>query len=406
MNRQSKQIYEFGPFRLDPTERLLARDGAAIPLMPKVFDLLLALVEHHGHLLEKDELMNLVWPDTIVEEANLSNNISILRRAMDENGGGQPLIETVPKRGYRFVAAVRELKEGGEEFSMQAQPETPKAIEERPPAGAKYEMAPAHITSGADYLTGQVKRRKRRALFVLAPLIVTVAGAAYWLYQLIGQRQPGATLRQMKITRLTHLGKATRAAVSPDGKYVAYVRDDAEKQSLWLIQVATVSDEQVVPPADVGYLGVTFSRDGNFIYYVRRERDAVTGALYRKPVLGGVENKLFVNVDSPITLSPDGGRLAFVRVIQPAWDYFLIVANVDGAEEKILATRKAPDYFSLGGPAWSPDGKLIACGLRNFSGGSYASVVGVSVEDGVEQALTAQRWSVPEGRQGSISSIG
>src|SRR5215468_4539296 len=106
MGHQPKQIYEFGLYRLDATERLLLRDGAPIPLQPKIFALLLALVERHGRLLEKDELMKLVWPDTIVEEANLANNISILRKTLGTNG--QLFIETVPKRGYRFVAPVSE----------------------------------------------------------------------------------------------------------------------------------------------------------------------------------------------------------------------------------------------------------------------------------------------------------
>src|SRR5215468_2755699 len=109
MGHQPKQIYEFGPYRLDAAQRLLMRDGEVIPLQPKVFDLLLALVERHGRLLEKDELMRVVWPDAIVEEANLANNISILRKTLSENG--ERFIETVPKRGYRFVAPVREQSE-------------------------------------------------------------------------------------------------------------------------------------------------------------------------------------------------------------------------------------------------------------------------------------------------------
>src|SRR5215831_6489207 len=107
MGHQPKQIFEFGHYRLDAAERLLLRDGEVVPLQPKVFDLLLALVERHGRLLEKDELMKLVWPNAVVEEANLANNISILRKTLGEDG--QQLIETVQKRGYRFMAAVREL---------------------------------------------------------------------------------------------------------------------------------------------------------------------------------------------------------------------------------------------------------------------------------------------------------
>jgi DNA-binding winged helix-turn-helix (wHTH) protein len=91
--------------RLNAAERLLLRNSERILLQPKIFDLLVVLVAHHGHLLEKEELMKLVWPDTVVEEANLTNNISILRKAIEE--GEQRFIETVSKHGYRFVAPVR-----------------------------------------------------------------------------------------------------------------------------------------------------------------------------------------------------------------------------------------------------------------------------------------------------------
>src|SRR5262245_66687670 len=109
MSHQSKHLYEFGPFRLDVAERLLLRDSESVALTPKAFDLLLALVEHHGHLLEKEELMKLVWPDTFVEEANLSYNISLIRKSLGDGENGQRYIETVPKRGYRFVAQVMEM---------------------------------------------------------------------------------------------------------------------------------------------------------------------------------------------------------------------------------------------------------------------------------------------------------
>src|SRR5262249_4497258 len=126
MNRQASHIYEFGPYRLDAAERMLLRDGAAVPLQPKVFDLLLAMVERHGRLLEKDELMKLIWPDTVVEEANLANNISILRKTLSENG--ERFIETAPKRGYRFVADVKKLENEGAEQTVPEPPGSHSAV--------------------------------------------------------------------------------------------------------------------------------------------------------------------------------------------------------------------------------------------------------------------------------------
>src|SRR5256885_4153920 len=107
--RPEERLYQFGPFRLDPAERLLLHEGQAVPLSPKAFDLLVLLTENSGHLLEKDDLMKKIWPETVVEEVNLAHNISIIRRALAGRGNGQEYVETVPKRGYRFAAPVQNL---------------------------------------------------------------------------------------------------------------------------------------------------------------------------------------------------------------------------------------------------------------------------------------------------------
>src|SRR5262249_36790530 len=127
MSLQTKHIYEFGPFRLNAAEHILLRDGEAVPLTPKAFDLLLALVERYGHLLEKEELLKKVWPDTFVEEANLASNISQLRKALGDGENGHRYIETAPKRGYRFVASVREIVRESEGPDREGQTESPNA---------------------------------------------------------------------------------------------------------------------------------------------------------------------------------------------------------------------------------------------------------------------------------------
>src|SRR5215470_4084201 len=111
MSNQVNHLYEFGPFRVDVEERLLLREGEAVPLTPKAFETLLLLVESRGHTVEKDDLMRRLWPDTFVEEANLTNNISLLRKALDDTPNGHEYIKTVPRRGYRFVAELRQVSE-------------------------------------------------------------------------------------------------------------------------------------------------------------------------------------------------------------------------------------------------------------------------------------------------------
>src|SRR5437016_4273491 len=109
MSKSAQHLYEFGPFRLLTSERLLLRNDQSIQLTPKAFDTLALLVQNGGHLVEKDDLMEAIWPNTFVDENTLTRNISTLRKALDRDGNGHQYIETVPKLGYRFVADVREI---------------------------------------------------------------------------------------------------------------------------------------------------------------------------------------------------------------------------------------------------------------------------------------------------------
>jgi DNA-binding winged helix-turn-helix (wHTH) protein len=118
MSQQTKQLYEFGRFRLDAEARLLLCNGAIVPLTPKAFDLLLMQIARHGHLLGKEEIFKTVWPGTFVEESNLTSNIALIRRALGENGNSERYIETVPKRSYRFVADVEEKRDEVTEQEM------------------------------------------------------------------------------------------------------------------------------------------------------------------------------------------------------------------------------------------------------------------------------------------------
>ena len=137
---EQPQIYEFGRFRLDRAERTLRRGGEPVPLTPKVFGILLALVENNGRVVEKDELMRQVWPDSFVEEGNLTQNISVLRKALGETTDGKPYIETVARRGYRFVASVHHADEG-QPMQAGANGEPPLRHAFAPPLAAESSMA-------------------------------------------------------------------------------------------------------------------------------------------------------------------------------------------------------------------------------------------------------------------------
>ena len=118
IEREHGRIFEFGSVQLDPSERLCLRGGQVLPLTPKAFDLLVYLVERHGHLIEKQALMHAMWPDSVVEDANLAYTVSMLRKALDDDADSASVIQTVPTRGYRFVAPVKTSRR------MQADPGT------------------------------------------------------------------------------------------------------------------------------------------------------------------------------------------------------------------------------------------------------------------------------------------
>ena len=113
MSTNSRRYYEFGPFRVDESERLLLRGEDVVPLTPKAFEMLLVLVQSSGHVFTKEELMKRVWPDSFVEEANLSHNVYKLREALGDGRNGERYIETMPRRGYRFVAKVTGVSNHG-----------------------------------------------------------------------------------------------------------------------------------------------------------------------------------------------------------------------------------------------------------------------------------------------------
>lgn len=192
MSKQPSRVYGFGPFRLNVTERLLQRSDAEVPLTPKVIDTLVVLVENSGHVLAKDELMSELWPDSFVEESSLTQNISLLRKALNENGNGEQYIETIPKRGYRFVARVHEIEPAAGELLIQERTSTHILIEEEQSDTGAH----AAITETAGrYNSSNAFRRSLR--YGLASVLLLVLAAPV-MYHFSGRSRPSRPLLEAK----------------------------------------------------------------------------------------------------------------------------------------------------------------------------------------------------------------
>jgi serine/threonine protein kinase/Tol biopolymer transport system component len=221
-------------------------------------------------------------------------------------------------------------------------------------------------------------------VFAFLGLIVLLA-AGYGIYSLISGKHV-RPFENFSVTKVTETGDAVYAVISPDGKYILSLvraKSDNGLASLWLRNVPTNSMTQVQPPADVWYGqdALSFSPDGNYLYFVRSDPGTpLLKFLYRAPLLGGTPEKLAEDVDSNATFSPDGRKLAFLREGNPEpGKYRLIVRSVDSGEESVLAS--GPSSQRLFGPAWSPDGKTILC-VATQPGDAVSGLTAVDVKTG------------------------
>jgi DNA-binding winged helix-turn-helix (wHTH) protein/tetratricopeptide (TPR) repeat protein len=181
---QLTRIYEFGPYRLVAAERLLLRDVNPVPLEPKVFETLLVLVQNSGHLVEKDVLMKEVWPNSFVEESNLSRNISVLRKILNQHPDGHHYIETVQRIGYRFIEPVRELHDSGAELVLRRHTRYRAVIEEKEDNARedlRPEVTPRDISKREFSNIWFGSRRNRTVLIVSISLVVVAAVVVGWV---------------------------------------------------------------------------------------------------------------------------------------------------------------------------------------------------------------------------------
>ena len=267
MGQQDNHSYDFGRFRLKPAERVLLREGEPVPLTPKVFDILVTLVEHGGQVVAKDDLMKRVWPNTFVEEGNLTQNISLLRKALGETPGGVQFIETVPRRGYRFVADTNQSWSDNGESVVPA---------------AEVESAPVvPISNTVARSTGV----KRTPLYALAAGIVVI-GIIGLLYFTSAGKAGNATAIQ-SIAVLPFIDESS----DPDAEYI----NDKIAESL-INSLSKLPQLRVVPRSVVaGYKGKDI--DPRKIGQELNVRAVVTGRMRRHGDIISIQADL-IDLDS------------------------------------------------------------------------------------------------------------
>jgi DNA-binding winged helix-turn-helix (wHTH) protein/Tol biopolymer transport system component len=381
-NPEHRRSYEFGEFRVDCLDRVLLKDGQLVPLTPKVFDLLLLLIENHGHVVGKDRLMSEVWPDAFVEEGNLTQNISVLRKALGE----KRYIQTIPRRGYRFVGHIHESVS-----------ETRLIVEEHSRARVIIEdSSDAPITSPADSapVPTAVARKKPvgnkvvAAVVISVFLLVTVVAGLRWL-RWRNQSSNRFDITNVTLQKLVTKGEVLYGLISSDGQFVAYTTlDESRHYTLWLQHVGSKEPSPLIADSEASVGPCAISHDNNWLYYgqVDPKEPARGSTIFRIPLFGGTSRKILEGVHVFASLSPDDQRLLYHQ-FTAAGGIEVISANAhDGSDARVIASgRNTTDFM---GTQWSPDGtKLLFFRMEQKADGPYWSLQEMSAAGGASKII-------------------
>ncbi|HEY0047923.1 MAG TPA: winged helix-turn-helix domain-containing protein [Pyrinomonadaceae bacterium] len=398
MSNKTLPLFKFDDFYLDIEERCLTFQDQPVSLTPKAFQTLVVLLRNHGKVVEKEYFLNEVWADTFVEESTLAQNILTLRKTLSRFQKDKEFIATVPRRGYQFVGDVQEIPGGDEEIIV---------VEKRTLTHLIAEQSEIHDSTDTNSDKISVNLRQtllkngfspRGAIFVglLAFLAFTIGYfASFGLkgYQSFAESQ----FKKFRVDTIVADADIRNSTISPNGKYLALVQVKNGVQSLHLRQIENGNSVEIVPRINGRFIGAVFSPRDEQIYYSVNENlelnKPAVSTLYKVSVLGGASQKILHDIDSPVAISPDESRLAFVRRNLERKETALILTDIEGKNERSLAIRQTENGFTNGGVSWSPDGKLLSATVfQRENNRVSAQVAVVDAESGEQRTISRENW--------------
>jgi Tol biopolymer transport system component/DNA-binding winged helix-turn-helix (wHTH) protein len=348
VSREARPAYEFGSFRLELSEHVLLRDGQPVPLTPKIFDVLRVLVQNGGHLVEKDRLLKEVWPDSFVEEASLNRSISVLRKALGESLSGQKYIETVPKRGYRFVATVTECLHYNSETIVE--PDSRSGVDIEPP-----ELESPSLPSPSIPLLARAGISQRAA--VIAGAFLTAGALAYAVLRPNALKINAPATMAPAHRQVTFTGKEGAPTLSPDSTRIAYVSDESPEKKLMVQELVGGQPLSVFSAPEVGH--VRWSPDGSELLIWTR--GAGRDGIYIVPQLGGIPRRIFGG-QFVACWSPDGSTNADASyLVGKIW-----LLDKFGREQRTISLQGV--HWSIWDIDWSPANGLLAFASNDYQG--------------------------------------
>lgn len=345
----------FGGFVVDRERRTLRRGDELLVLPPRVLDTLLFLLDNAGEVLSKSEIIDAVWAETFVEEGNLTQNVYLLRRKLGKAPDGREWIETVPRRGYSFTGEVT--------------------------------FGESTAVTTVDSERAKVSKRRTWVIAVAAAIVLGVTAVLGWLY-LRDRSQIVDMRRDVQLQKLTFTGDIEFAALSPDGRTVAFTRQGR----LFTRRTDDENEHELPLPQGMQAGFVQFTPDGARIAFRDKTRFFLEGAVVSTDLAGKEMTKLAEGVWSGFGFSKDGRRIAFIRDLPAQNKHQLISKDLTDGVERVVSELDNPSRFILvSGPAYSPDGRRLAVAFSKSEPQAPRAQLGVfEIDNGEAKTFAPQ----------------